>query len=67
MINNNAFRVNAACPDARIATFVEHAYFIAGTISINYTFRSTASIRVSKVFRYACANSIVALSVLAAR
>lgn len=66
MINDIAFRVKTACPDARIATLVEHACLVAGTIGINDAFRTTAGIRISEIFGYTCADSIVASSILAA-
>jgi len=67
VIDDIAFCVNAACADARIATFAQHARSIARTIGIYDTFRSTSDIRIAEVLGYACANSVVALSVLAAR
>lgn len=67
MIDDVAFGVNAARAGARIATFAEHAGSVARTISVNDAFRSTPDIRIAEVLGYACANSVVAPSVLTAR
>lgn len=67
VINDVAFRVEAACTDARVATFVQHARLVARAIGVDDTFRSAADKRVSEVLGYACAHSVVTPSVLAAR
>lgn len=66
MINDIAFRVKTACPDAGIATFMKHACLVSLTIGINDAFRSTTDIWISEVFGDTCADSVVASSILAA-
>lgn len=67
VIDDVAFRVNAACARARIATLAQHARPIARAIVIDDAFRSAARVRIAEVLGRARADPVVATGVLAAR
>jgi hypothetical protein len=67
MIVDVTFRVLTASSRTRIYTFISDAGFVAWTVSVQDTFWSATSVRISLVFRQTTANTIVALCVGTAR
>lgn len=66
VINDVAFRVNAARTGARIAALLLYAGSIARAIVVDYAFRPTADVRIPDVLGDARADAVVATGVLAA-
>jgi len=60
VIDNRAFRVLTADPDAGIHALVVRASSIVRTVGILHAFRSTFSIRIASVFGYTTADTITA-------
>lgn len=63
MIDNRAFCILATNSDAGIHAFVIRASSIKWAIGILHALRSTFSIRVATIFRYAIAASVTTLGI----